>query len=87
MCVLTSSRALLFKLPRQVEAPSCHQHISSLLLALGHHSFETKMSANPALVQTFNNELIPAPFANEVFVLKRPKVGFELDGVQTRNGK
>ncbi|WIA21976.1 hypothetical protein OEZ85_004333 [Tetradesmus obliquus] len=45
------------------------------------------MAANPALVQTFNNELIPAPFANEVFVLKRPKVGFELDGVQTRNGK
>ncbi|KAF6256827.1 hypothetical protein COO60DRAFT_1527353 [Scenedesmus sp. NREL 46B-D3] len=45
------------------------------------------MSANPALVQTFNNELIPAPFANEVFVLKRPKVGFELNGVQTRNGK
>eukprot|EP00882_Tetradesmus_deserticola_P002287 GHRQ01002441.1.p1 GENE.GHRQ01002441.1~~GHRQ01002441.1.p1 ORF type:complete len:213 (+),score=79.22 GHRQ01002441.1:234-872(+) len=45
------------------------------------------MSANPSLVQTFNNELIPAPFANEVFVLKRPKVGFELDGVQTRNGK
>jgi hypothetical protein len=45
------------------------------------------MAANPALVQTLNNELIPAPFANEVFVLKRPKVGFELDGVQTRNGK
>lgn len=45
------------------------------------------MAANPALVQTFNNELVPAPFASELFVLKRPKVGFELDGVQTRNGK
>lgn len=45
------------------------------------------MTANPALVQTFQGELIPAPFANELFVLRRPKVGFELDGVQTRNGK
>lgn len=32
-------------------------------------------------------ELAPAPFAHEVFVLKRPKVGFELDGVQTANGR
>lgn len=45
------------------------------------------MAANPALVQTFQGELIPAPFANELFVLKRPKVGFELDGVQTRKGR
>lgn len=45
------------------------------------------MAANPALVQTYSNELVPAPFANEVFVLTRPKVGFELDGVQTRSGK
>jgi len=45
------------------------------------------MSANPALVQTVTGQLVPAPFANELFVLTRPKVGFELDGVQTRNGK
>lgn len=45
------------------------------------------MTANPALVQTYTGELVPAPFANELFVLKRPKVGFELDGVQTRTGK
>jgi hypothetical protein len=44
------------------------------------------MTANPALVQTPQG-LLPAPFAREVFVLRRPKVGFELDGVQTRNGK
>eukprot|EP00775_Hariotina_reticulata_P002184 gene2184-2502_t len=45
------------------------------------------MTANPALVQTYSNDLVPAPFASEVFVLTRPKVGFELDGVQTRSGK
>lgn len=45
------------------------------------------MAVNPALVQTYEGRLVPAPFANEVFVLTRPKVGFELDGVQTRNGK
>jgi hypothetical protein len=45
------------------------------------------MAANPALVQTATGELIPAPFAAELFVLRRPKVGFELDGVQTRTGK
>jgi hypothetical protein len=44
------------------------------------------MTANPALVQTPHG-LLPAPFAREVFVLGRPKVGFELDGVQTRGGK
>jgi hypothetical protein len=44
------------------------------------------MTANPALVQTPHG-LLPAPFAREVFVLGRPKVGFELDGVQTRSGK
>ena len=45
------------------------------------------MSANPALVRSFNGELAVAPFASELFVLRRPKVGFELDGVQTRSGK
>jgi hypothetical protein len=45
------------------------------------------MAANPALVQTPEGQLIPAPFANELFVLRRPRVGFELDGVQTRSGK
>lgn len=45
------------------------------------------MAANPALVRTFTGELCPAPFSDELFVLKRPKVGFELDGVQTRSGK
>jgi hypothetical protein len=45
------------------------------------------MAVNPALVQTYEGRLVPAPFANEVFVLTRPKVGFELDGVQTRSGK
>jgi hypothetical protein len=47
-----------------------------------------KKKINPALFQTLNEgRLVPAPFANEVFVLTRPKVGFELNGVQTRNGK
>lgn len=45
------------------------------------------MAANPALVATYTGGLCPAPFAGEVFVLSRPKVGFELDGVQTRNGR
>ncbi len=31
--------------------------------------------------------LVPAPFPGEVIVLRRPKVGFELDGVQTARGK
>eukprot|EP00879_Flechtneria_rotunda_P001965 GHRR01002139.1.p1 GENE.GHRR01002139.1~~GHRR01002139.1.p1 ORF type:complete len:214 (+),score=59.35 GHRR01002139.1:188-829(+) len=45
------------------------------------------MAANPALVRTFHGELVPAPFASEVFVLRRPRVGFELDGVHTSKGK
>jgi hypothetical protein len=46
------------------------------------------MSANPALVQTpSTGEMMPAPFANESFVLRRPGCGFEVDGVRTKNGK
>lgn len=52
-----------------------------------HQHQHLQMAANPALVQTFSSELVPAPFANELFALRRPKVGFELDGVQTRSGK
>ncbi|EFJ42856.1 hypothetical protein VOLCADRAFT_97016 [Volvox carteri f. nagariensis] len=42
------------------------------------------MSANPSLVRTFQGELCPAPFPNEVFVLRRDGVQCELHGVQTR---
>ncbi|PNW85493.1 hypothetical protein CHLRE_03g189100v5 [Chlamydomonas reinhardtii] len=42
------------------------------------------MTANPALVRTFANELCPAPFPEEVFVLRRAGVQIELQGVQTR---
>lgn len=42
------------------------------------------MSVNPALVYTSANELCPAPFPNEVFVLRREGVQCELHGVQTR---
>lgn len=45
------------------------------------------MAANPALVQTITGEMMPAPFANEAFVLRRPGCGFEIDGVRTRKGK
>ncbi|GIM12271.1 hypothetical protein Vretimale_15646 [Volvox reticuliferus] len=42
------------------------------------------MSANPALVRALLGELCPAPFPNEVFVLRRDRVQCELHGVQTR---
>ncbi|KAI8475818.1 MAG: hypothetical protein J3K34DRAFT_464442 [Monoraphidium minutum] len=45
------------------------------------------MAANPALVQTGNGEMMPAPFPSEVFILRRPGCGFEVDGVRTRSGK
>ena len=45
------------------------------------------MAANPALVQTGNGEMMPAPYPNEAFVLRRPGCGFEIDNVRTRSGK
>lgn len=45
------------------------------------------MAANPALVQAVAGGMMPAPFANEVFILQRPGCGFEIDGVRTRSGK
>lgn len=45
------------------------------------------MAANPALIQTPMGEMMPAPFPNESFVLRRPGCGFEVDGVRTRSGK
>ncbi|GAX82994.1 hypothetical protein CEUSTIGMA_g10421.t1 [Chlamydomonas eustigma] len=44
------------------------------------------MAANPALVQTPEG-LVPAPFPNESFLLKRDGIMLELDGVRTTNGK
>lgn len=44
------------------------------------------MAANPALVRTATGEMMPAPFANEAFILRRPGCGFEIDGVRTRKG-
>lgn len=46
-----------------------------------------RQAANPALVQTGTGEFMPAPFANEAFVLRRPGCGFEVDNVRTRDGK
>lgn len=45
------------------------------------------MSANPALVQPYQGPLVPAPFPNEYIFLRRDKIGFDLDNVQTRSGK
>uniref|UniRef100_A0A7S0RKJ1 Uncharacterized protein n=1 Tax=Chlamydomonas leiostraca TaxID=1034604 RepID=A0A7S0RKJ1_9CHLO len=45
------------------------------------------MAANPALVNTLQNELVPAPFPEEAFVLKRTGVQFELEGVATTSGR
>lgn len=45
------------------------------------------MAANPAIVECATGERMPAPFANEAFVLRRPGCGFEVDGVRTRSGK
>lgn len=45
------------------------------------------MAANPALVRTYQGELVPAPYPQEVFVLKRSGMQLELDGVHTSNGK
>jgi hypothetical protein len=60
---------------------------ANLTTALHTSDRRSGMAANPALVQTYQGALCPAPFANEVFVLSRPKVGFELDGVQTAKGR
>lgn len=45
------------------------------------------MTANPALVQSGNGSMYPAPFANEIFAIGRPNCRFELDGVRTATGK
>ena len=45
------------------------------------------MSANPALVQTPHGEQVPAPFPGESFLLKRPGVQLDLDGVRTATHK
>lgn len=45
------------------------------------------MAANPALVQAATGEMMPAPFPDEQFVLRRPGCGFEIDGVRTASGK
>lgn len=45
------------------------------------------MSANPSLVRTFTNELIPAPFPGEHFLARREGMWLELDNVATQNGR
>lgn len=45
------------------------------------------MAANPALVHTYNNETVPAPFPGETFVLKRSGVQLDLSDVHTASGK
>ncbi len=50
-------------------------------------SAPVKMSANPALVRMHDGELIPSPFASEMFVLRRSGVILDLDAVETSNGK
>eukprot|EP00195_Chlamydomonas_chlamydogama_P002390 CAMPEP_0202922856 /NCGR_PEP_ID=MMETSP1392-20130828/78143_1 /ASSEMBLY_ACC=CAM_ASM_000868 /TAXON_ID=225041 /ORGANISM="Chlamydomonas chlamydogama, Strain SAG 11-48b" /LENGTH=224 /DNA_ID=CAMNT_0049616509 /DNA_START=50 /DNA_END=724 /DNA_ORIENTATION=+ len=45
------------------------------------------MSANPALVLTYAQELVPAPFPGESFLLRRTGVQLDLDGVRTPSGK
>lgn len=45
------------------------------------------MAANPALVVGLHGEVIPAPFSQELFALKRGGVNFEVDSVHTRSGK
>jgi hypothetical protein len=45
------------------------------------------MSANPALVRLHDNDLIPAPFASEMFALRRDGVELSLDALETASGK
>ena len=45
------------------------------------------MSANPVLTVVYGGELVPAPFPQEVFLLKRQGVQIDLDGVRTASGR
>ncbi|KAK9828894.1 hypothetical protein WJX72_002644 [[Myrmecia] bisecta] len=45
------------------------------------------MAANPALVQTADGQLAPAPFTGEVIALRRDAIDCSLDNVRTRSGR
>ena len=45
------------------------------------------MTANPALVQGYGGELLPAPFQGEYIACRREGIELSLDGVNTRKGK